>query len=442
MERVGGLSVTKLVFHHKHQFLPPSNEGLIPVQLYGLSGQSRGDISIIGNPVIDKVKRLGVPISSQVMDFLTIALAVTAADTFVRRSETEDGWTRQISIQLPLHDPTRWISLKKDLERTLHFLSGDMWDFEFQENGYPPPKPYRHRDGFHLLRLRGLDSVCLFSGGLDSAIGAIDLLTQGRAPLLLSHAYKGDKTHQDLIALELTGRYSRFEVNADPHLYNGETDITMRTRSLNFLAFAAVGAAAVQAVSQQEEVDLFVPENGFISLNAPLTTRRIGTLSTRTTHPHFIDSIQRIFEAAEIPCRIINPYQFKTKGQMTAECQNRKLLVDIVPSTVSCSHWKRSNQQCGICVPCIIRRAALYAGGIKENTKYTFDSVLDVLSEIDRRDDLLALRIAVTQKTTRKLGAWIAESGPLPTLVFRDFQRVFLDGLNEVEAFLKAEGAM
>lgn len=442
MDGMGGLPVTQLVFHHNHQLLPPASDDLLPVQLYGLSGQGRGDISVIGNPVIDKVKRLGVRIPSQVMDFLTIALAVTAADTFVRRADAEDGWTRRFSIHLPLHEPARWLQLKKDLERVLHFLSGDMWDFDFQEGGYPPPMPYHRRDRFQLVRLRGLDCVSLFSGGLDSAIGVIDLLAQGRAPLLVSHAYKGDKRHQDKIAEVLQGRYSRFEINADPHRYTGETDITMRTRSLNFLAFAAVGACAVQAVSRQDRIDLFVPENGFISLNAPLTHRRIGTLSTRTTHPHFIESIQNLFGAVGIPCRIINPYQFKTKGQMASECQNRQLLEDILDSTVSCSHWKRSNQQCGVCVPCIIRRAALHAGGIGEDAEYTFGAVADVLNQTDRRDDLLALSIAVTQKATRKLGPWIADSGPLPPAKFKSFQKVFLDGLDEVEAFLKAEGAL
>ncbi|MCG8614313.1 MAG: hypothetical protein MI864_27690 [Pseudomonadales bacterium] len=123
--------MTQLEFHHNHQFLPPAREGLLPVQLYGSSGQSRGDISVIGNTVIDKVRRLGVRIPSQVMDFLTIALAVTAADTFVRRSDSEDGWTRQFSMLLPLHEPDRWVPLKKELESSLHFLSGDIWDFEF-----------------------------------------------------------------------------------------------------------------------------------------------------------------------------------------------------------------------------------------------------------------------------------------------------------------------
>ncbi len=434
--------MTQLVFHHNHRQLPSADDNVLPVQLYGISGQGRGDISVIGNPVIDRIRRLGVQIPTQVMDFLSIALAVTAADTFVQRESSEDGWTRQFSLQLPLHEPARWIALKKELESALHFLSGDIWDFEFCDGGYAPPEPYSQHSRFHLIKLKELDCVSLFSGGLDSAIGAIDLLTVGRSPLLVSHAYKGDKSRQDQIAKRLNGRYSRFEINADPHLYQGTTDITMRTRSLNFLAFAAVGACAVQEVSQQEKIDLFVPENGFISLNAPLTPRRIGALSTRTTHPHFITSIQKLFDAVGIPCQIINPYQFKTKGQMASQCLNKQLLSEVVESTVSCSHWKRTDQQCGVCVPCIIRRASLHAGGISRDADYTFRSLAKVMNEIDRRDDLIALRIAIAQKSTLKIGTWIAKSGPLPEVAFNNFKQVFMDGLNEVEKYLLSEGIL
>ncbi|QHM75757.1 7-cyano-7-deazaguanine synthase [Mixta theicola] len=434
--------MTQLVFHHNHRQLPSADDNVLPVQLYGISGQGRGDISVIGNPVIDRIRRLGVQIPAQVMDFLSIALAVTAADTFVQRESSEDGWTRQFSLQLPLHEPARWIALKKELESALHFLSGDIWDFEFCDGGYAPPEPYSQHSRFHLIKLKELDCVSLFSGGLDSAIGAIDLLTVGRSPLLVSHAYKGDKSRQDQIAKRLNGRYSRFEINADPHLYQGTTDITMRTRSLNFLAFAAVGACAVQEVSQQEKIDLFVPENGFISLNAPLTPRRIGALSTRTTHPHFITSIQKLFDAVGIPCQIINPYQFKTKGQMASQCLNKQLLSEVVESTVSCSHWKRTDQQCGVCVPCIIRRASLHAGGISRDADYTFRSLAKVMNEIDRRDDLIALRIAIAQKSTLKIGTWIAKSGPLPEVAFNNFKQVFMDGLNEVEKYLLSEGIL
>jgi len=431
--------MTQLIFHHDYRQLPLANNNLLPIQLYGLGTKDRDDISVIGNPAIDRIRRLGVQIPSCVMDFLSIALAVTAADTFVQRESSEDGWTRQFSLRLPLHEPSCWIDLKKELEHALHFLSGDIWDFEFCNDGYEPPTPYGQDSRFHLIKLKGLDCVSLFSGGLDSTIGAINLLTAGRAPLLVSHAYKGDKSHQDQIAEKLNGRYSRFEINADPHLYQGSTDITMRTRSLNFLAFAAVGASAIQTVTHQEKVDLFIPENGFISLNAPLTSRRIGSLSTRTTHPYFIASIQKIFDVVGIPCQIINPYQFKTKGQMVSECLNKQLLSDTVESTVSCSHWKRTNQQCGVCVPCIIRRASLYAGGISKDSEYTFQSLAKVMNEIDRRDDLIALRVAIAQKLTLKTGAWITKSGPLPAATFNNFKQVFMDGLNEVESYLQNE---
>lgn len=431
--------MTQLIFHHEHHHLPLANDNLLPVQLYGLSGQKRGDISIIGNSVIDKIRRLGVQIPVQIMDFLSIALAVTAADTFVQRENSEDGWTRQLSLRLPLNEPSRWISLKKELESALHFLSGDIWNFEFCNGGYAPPEPYSKHSRFDLIKIKGIDCVSLFSGGLDSAIGAIDLLAKGRTPLLVSHAYKGDKSRQDQIAKKLNGHYSRFEINADPHIYQGITDITMRTRSLNFLAFAVLGACAVQEVSQQEKIDIFVPENGFISLNAPLTSRRIGSLSTRTTHPHFIASMQNIFDLIGIPCQISNPYQFKTKGQMVSQCLNKKLLSEVVESTVSCSHWKRKNQQCGVCVPCIIRRASLYAGGINKDADYTFQPLIKVMNEIDRRDDLSALRIAIAQKSILNIGTWIAKSGPLPTTTFENFKQVFKEGLDEVESYLISE---
>ena len=81
---MGELRMTELVFHHDWHQLPIANDSLIPVQLYGIDGKhSRSDIGVIGNPIIDKIQRLGVQISNKAIDFLSIALAVTAADTFV-----------------------------------------------------------------------------------------------------------------------------------------------------------------------------------------------------------------------------------------------------------------------------------------------------------------------------------------------------------------------
>lgn len=434
--------MTTVVVHHDHFSLPQATADVLPVQIYGLSGRGRGDVATIGNPVVEKLKRLGVPLSPKVIDFLTIALAVTAADTFVCRKNAADGWVRKIELKVPLHSPSPWLQVKDRLEKALHFLSGDLWQLEFNDGGYAPPTPYRSRNGFQVTNLMGLDSVSLFSGGLDSAIGIIDFLRLGKKPLLVSHAYKGDKSRQNQIAAHLNGRYSRFSVNAHPQSCGFPTDISMRTRSFNFLAFAAVCCGAIQTVGGADSIALFVPENGFISLNVPITSRRIGSLSTRTTHPYFISMIQDIFNEVGMGAEIKNPYQFKTKGEMVLECQDPALLASIVSHTVSCSHWKRKNQQCGCCVPCLIRRAALKKGSLSESCTYQNNDWNRILGDVERRDDLLSMMYAISLVKERPVGAWIIDSGPLPQNRFDDFKGVFERGLNEVEEFFQDEGVI
>lgn len=432
--------MTQLVFHHDIEQLKNLPNGVMPVHLYGV-GNKKLQIANIGNKILDEVKRLGIEPSDTVMDFLTIALAVTAADTFVLRKDTANGWCRSFSITLPLCQPDVWQANKTHLEQILHFLSGDIWQFNFQAGGQLPPQPYKLNSRAKLVDLRKKNSVCLFSGGLDSAIGAIDLLEQGYSPVLVSHSYKGDKKRQQMIVEKLNqssyaNQFSQFNAIAQPHLNNGgTTEITMRTRSLNFLAFAVVSAYALQEVVQQA-IDIFVPENGVISINAPLTPRRVGTLSTRTTHPYFIQELQKLFTAVNIPFILKNPYQFKTKGQMIAECANLPLLQQIIPDTVSCSHWKRKNQQCGVCVPCLIRRASLHYANITNDAQYEFNDIRQILIHQDRRDDLFALMSAIHQKNHRNMNQWVLQSGSLPIQQLNQFSDIFMNGLNEVEQLL------
>ncbi|TCP97258.1 7-cyano-7-deazaguanine synthase in queuosine biosynthesis [Cricetibacter osteomyelitidis] len=434
--------MTQLVFHHDIEQLKNLPNNVVPVQLYG-TGDKNLQIANIGNKVLDSVRRLGAGLNDQVMDFLTIAMAVTAADTFVLRKDTANGWCRSFSITLPLCQPDIWQASKAHLEQILHFLSGDIWQFDFQENGQFPPRPYSQNGRAKLVDLRNKDCVCLFSGGLDSAIGAIDLLELGYSPVLVSHSYKGDRSRQQAIIQQLNqngyiNQFSQFNAIAQPHLNNGRTtEITMRTRSLNFLAFAIASAYALQEVVQ-EEIDVFVPENGVISINAPLTARRVGTLSTRTTHPYFIQEIQKLFTAINIPFTLKNPYQFKTKGQMIEKCRNLPLLQEIIPSTVSCSHWKRKNQQCGVCVPCLIRRASLHYAGMTNDAEYEFNDIRQILTNQDRKDDLFALISAIRQKNHRNMNQWVLQSGSLPIQQLNQFADVFMNGLNEVEQLLIA----
>lgn len=446
---MGELSIMKMYINHDYSQLPLSSNDVIPVQIYNRDAVikkdgivPRSDVATIGSPIINKIQRLGVPLSEEAMDFLTIALSVIAADTFIDRDATCDGWTRNIELYIPVNNHVQWNSIKPILTKALHFLSGDIWYLNFSTGGYLPPKPFgnsRHT----LVNLNGLDSVSLFSGGLDSAIGVIDLLEEEYKPLLVSHSYKGDKKKQNSIAPHLKGRLSRFAAFANPRSSSRKTDISMRTRSIIFLALAVIGCDAVKKTNNLQNINLFVPENGFISLNAPLTNRRIGSLSTRTTHPYFIGLIQDILDQIGFNISIKNPYQFKTKGEMVLSCRNLTLLKKIVNDTVSCSHWKRKNQQCGYCVPCLIRQAALNKGHITESVLYNYGEN-DTLAKFVKnnqngRDDLFSLIRAIKQLDNVNVKNWVSKSGPLEHQLLPQYEDIFKRGLKEVEELLKRE---
>src|SRR5690606_16420429 len=102
---------------------------------------------VIGNDLRDRFERLGVPPSRPAMDLAAVAMAVTAADTFVLRDEAADGWRREIEIDVPVIEPDRWNVLAPLLATTLGFLSGDSWSFSFRGGGLSPPSvlDVRHR---------------------------------------------------------------------------------------------------------------------------------------------------------------------------------------------------------------------------------------------------------------------------------------------------------
>ena len=264
--------------------------------------------------------------------------------------------------------------------------------------------------------------------------------------MLVSHAYKGDASKQNQVEKVLhAGGYSRFSCNADPHLIsclNKKTDISMRGRSFNFLAMAVVGLSAIQKINSGEPNKILIPENGFIALNPPLTRRRIGSLSTRTTHPYFLSKMQKVFEHVGFDVHLINPYQMKTKGEMLKECKDQEALEKALPSTVSCSNWHRKDIQCGRCVPCVIRRAAVYYSSFSFDAPYESMNLKYVLKGGNEKDDLLALVTAnIRLSKLKDASRWVRESGPLPDEKNerQELVSVFSRGLTEVGIFLREE---
>ena len=339
----------------------------------------------IGRALAD-LNRLGVYPSEIGVDVLVLAAHVHAADTRISRaSESQDGWTREIRLIVPVSDPDRWAAVAPILIRMLNFLTGDRWSMAFRAR----PRRFDAVAPTRPVRLIGppFDDLALFSGGLDSLIGAIDTLEAGRTPLLLSHAGEGatsdaQTTLYDVLKRHYRGRaFERLRLwmaFPDRFVRDSGGESTTRGRSFLFFALGVFAGTGLDA-----PFTLKVPENGLIAVNVPLDPLRLGALSTRTTHPFFIARWNDVLNGIGLRGHIENPYWDKTKGEMVAACANGRLLRRLVPSSLSCAsptkgRWRGlGTQHCGYCLPCLIRRAALKAGlqPGADPTTYTIDDL-------------------------------------------------------------------
>ncbi|HVE23101.1 MAG TPA: Qat anti-phage system QueC-like protein QatC [Acidocella sp.] len=426
-----------------HVASPPATIVGGPVNAVLYNGVASVGTPRIGGPVLRAVRRLGRKPSVAAFDLLTVALSVTAADTFVSRHRHSDvGWGRNLHVVVPLVNPEPWAEVSLSLTKALGFLTGDRWSFEFSAGGVPAPTPMRRGS---LTDLRGVNCISLFSGGLDSALGILQLVQDGAHPLLVSHAYRGDDAKQRLVRSRAFPDLPRFAANLRPYWPgSGGHDTTMRSRSFDFLALAAVGASVVPS-DPVGRIPLYVPENGFIALNPPMTSRRIGSLSTRTTHPNYLRLVQEIFDGLGVAVTIKNPHEFDTKGEMVERWKAMPIFRAMAGGTVSCGKWKRRNQQCGRCLPCLIRRASFHAAGISDPTpSYERIQLIDVLASQDgeERGDLLAVMGAVDLLGTPVLSSRVGASGPLPAdaAMRARYENVVSRGLIELRDFLTASG--
>ncbi len=312
-------------------------------------------------------------IPDSLMDILYLSAAVYAIDrTFNRNKHSLDGWSREFDVTFKLKNSDIFESNRCKWDALLSFLTGDFWTTHFE--------PLDNRIPYPMIDIPELDcnlgQVNLFSGGMDSLIGAIDYLAVHETPKLCivshyDHFMGGPKADQDrLVGCFMTHYPNRFYHLPAVHIHPlVSSETTCRSRSLMFLAIALMVAA-------YKNVSVVVPENGSVSLNFPLTVSRRAACSTRTTHPLFLFQLREILRSMDIITPIINPYEYKTKGKMVNECADRTYLLSILSNSNSCG--KRSQHQfmyddpeathCGRCMPCMYRKASL--AGHMDTTRY------------------------------------------------------------------------
>lgn len=232
------------------------------------------------------IKPLNNFYSNEGLDLLYISLFVFAADRLLLREEANDAWSREIELYIPVLSIEKWNDVKLLTEEMLGFLSGDRWNLNFRKRSLSKEE-LKCKEQYEMLKEDKIsyNTLCMLSGGLDSFIGAINLLetTEKDKLLFISHygGGKGTTEYQNSLKNLFIDKYGVLQQQFCQNyatVIDGREDTT-RTRSLMFFAHAIVYASAMG-----EDVTLNIPENGLISLNIPLTHTRLGTSSTRTTH--------------------------------------------------------------------------------------------------------------------------------------------------------------
>ena len=76
---------------------------------------------------------------------------------------------------------------------------------------------------------------------------------------------------------------------------------------------------------------MYVPENGFIGVNVPLTRACTGSLSTRTTHPHLMGLLAQATATIRVHNPIVNPLPAAHQGGGPDRLPQPGLLRQLVP---------------------------------------------------------------------------------------------------------------
>lgn len=407
-----------------------------------------GYLQYVDKIISDLLKNKIYP-SEDGFDILALATLVYLADTRISRvRHAEDSWTREIALELPVFNLDKWSPQGKLFSQMLNFLTGDRWEITFTKREIPLAKNSKRETKY--------DAVSLFSGGMDSLIGTINHLEQSHCVALISHAGDGyTKDAQKSLLAEFKNRYP----NITPTYFNlwlsfrkdilldGGIENSTRSRSFLFISFGVFVLSGMEKVNA-----LQVPENGLIALNVPLDTLRVGSHSTRTTHPFYMNLWNKALSELGLPYAVTNPYWNKTKGEMANECLNKEFLLDVINKSSSCSspqkvRWSGlPSQHCGYCVPCLIRRAAMHRayGFENDTTTYSENSIKEIITAHAKRkgEQLRSFQFSIKRvKDNPNLkNILIYKGGKLDgdTEYIHQLADVYYRGLLEVDSFILA----
>lgn len=160
----------------------------IPIKVSTARSGADGNVAVhIESPALARQVEVGITFDADwvlpddrcglLSDLLLISAAVYSIDKLFPRAGADDAWTRTFSVDIGVSNKRIWRKHCGILEDILGFLTGDIWGFRFaQANSFQSRFQSKGIFPLGLFDTPGPKAVCLFSGGLDSLIGAINWL--------------------------------------------------------------------------------------------------------------------------------------------------------------------------------------------------------------------------------------------------------------------------
>jgi len=330
-------------------------------------------------------------------DLLRLAAFVYGADTRISRGTGKDAfaadWRRSFRFVMPVWDLAFWKQgdVREPLAEMLEFLTGDEFAFDFVQRS--PQKPVQQFLFKELVgKLPAVKVVTLFSGGVDSLSAVLQAVKEGRSPLLVSHRPGPviDRRQKNLVD-ELRKRFSSWvfpHVSLWVNRHSGKRTVEHSQRSRSFL-FTSLGVVAAAMLGVD---DVWLCDNGVVTINLPQSSENVGTFLSRSTHPRYLSLAQALMRTIsdQATLTITNKLFDKTKKEVM-EIVAASGHPELLQETVSCAHVEGKTKlqpHCGVCTQCIDRRFASVAAGLAEHdmpSRYEKDVFLSPLKEGEER---------------------------------------------------------
>lgn len=270
-------------------------------------------------------------------------------------------------VSMPLRDPEKWKGEPTNQLGDLLRIQGNArWDFDFTARKKGENTKLDEIGGTSEAKeIRQASALSLFSGGLDSTSGLAGYADDKRDLIVMSYFTGNLRKQQKLLSdlgydrhVQIQGRWQ--------HPKGIRSGGSFNYRSFLFLSLAAAEASA-------NNVDRIIQfENGPLALAvAPAPIYRV----TRHAHPRVQQLASGLFSTIleRKDMRVENPFVKQTKREVVQSLRDwartDERFREVVKETETCWYLKstmiagtvkkKTTQACGICIPCLVRKAAL-----------------------------------------------------------------------------------